>query len=151
MAIWSTSVWVRRATWTAGPPWVQQFFTQAVEVVGYVPEWVTTDGHDAYPRAIRETLGEAVMHRCSRYLNNRIEHDHRGGCPRAQHRYYPMRGFWSVVAASTFCTRRVPAFEEVRQFFRVCTTMRQHVPALSAQRQAFCLRWTALMDALLAA
>jgi transposase-like protein len=121
----------------------KQFFTQAVEVVGYIPEQVTTDGHDAYPRAIRETLGEAVTHRCSRYLNNRIEQDHRG----IKQRYYPMRGFGSVVAASRFCR----AFEEVRQLFRVRTMMRQRAPALSTQRQVFCVRWTALMDELLAA
>ncbi len=38
-----------------------------------MPERVTTDGHDASPRVIRETLGDAVTHRTSRYLNNRIE------------------------------------------------------------------------------
>ena len=59
----------------------KQFFTQAVEVVGHVPERVTTDGHDAYPRAIRETLGEEVAHRTNPYLNNRLEQDHRAGCP----------------------------------------------------------------------
>ncbi len=51
----------------------QRFFRQAVETVGHLPERVTTDGHDAYPRAIREALGDAVMHRTSRYLNNRME------------------------------------------------------------------------------
>ncbi len=51
----------------------QRFFRQAVATAGHLPERVTTDGHDAYPRAIRETLGDAVMHRTSRYLNNRIE------------------------------------------------------------------------------
>jgi transposase-like protein len=32
----------------------------------------------AYPRAIRTELGEHVRHRTSRYLNNRLEQDHRG-------------------------------------------------------------------------
>ena len=32
-----------------------------------LPEQATTDGHAAYPRAIRETLGSGVTHRCSRY------------------------------------------------------------------------------------
>jgi transposase-like protein len=54
------------------------FFRQAVATVGQLPERVTTDGHDADPRAIRETLGERVTHRTSRYLNNRLEQDHRG-------------------------------------------------------------------------
>ena len=42
------------------------------------PDRVTTDGHDAYPRAIRTELGKQVRHRTSRYLNNRHEQDHRG-------------------------------------------------------------------------
>jgi putative transposase len=31
----------------------QQFFKQAVEICGSVPDRVTTDGHSSYPRAIR--------------------------------------------------------------------------------------------------
>jgi len=54
----------------------KRFFARSIEVVGHIPEKVTTDGHDAYPRAIRETLGEDVVHRCSRYMNNKIEQDH---------------------------------------------------------------------------
>ena len=56
----------------------KQFFAQALAVAGQPPERVTTDGHDAYPRAIRETLGRTVLHRCSHYLNSRLEQDHRG-------------------------------------------------------------------------
>ncbi len=67
----------------------KRFFTSALAVAERVPEKVTTDGHDSYPRAIRETLGEDVTHRCNPYLNNRIEQDHRG----IKQRYYPMRGF----------------------------------------------------------
>jgi len=63
----------------------KRFFEQAVETVGHAPDRVTTDGHDSYPRAIRETLGDDVMHRCSPYLNNRLEQDHRG----IKQRYYP--------------------------------------------------------------
>jgi putative transposase len=33
----------------------KRFFRQARAVVGSAPTRVTTDGHDAYPRAIRET------------------------------------------------------------------------------------------------
>ena len=43
-----------------------------------MPDRVTTDGHDSYPRAIRSELGKGVRHRTSRYLNNRLEQDHRG-------------------------------------------------------------------------
>jgi len=77
----------------------KRFFTQAVEVVGHAPERVTTDGHDSYPRAIREMLGSDVIHRCNHSLNNRLEQDHRG----IKQRYYPMRGFGSVASASRFC------------------------------------------------
>src|SRR5436309_383030 len=51
----------------------KQFFTQARQVVGHKPVRVTTDGHHAYPRAIRRILGRNVEHRNSRYLNNRLE------------------------------------------------------------------------------
>src|SRR5512135_1151996 len=74
----------------------KRFFMQAVVLVGHSPERVTTDGHDAYPRAIREMLGNDVLHRTNKYLNNRLEQDHRG----IKQRYYPMRGFGSVVSAS---------------------------------------------------
>ena len=56
----------------------RRFFKRALDVVGHTPERVTTDGYDSYPRAIRETLGHEVIHRCNRSLNNRIEQDHRG-------------------------------------------------------------------------
>jgi transposase-like protein len=113
----------------------KRFFKQAVDVVGHTPERVTTDGHDSYPRAIRETLGSDVLHRTNRYLNNRLEQDHRG----IKQRYYPMRGFGSVASASRFCR----AFDEVRQFFRVRTTMKQKV-SLAEQREVFRQRLDAL-------
>lgn len=78
----------------------RRFFRQALAIAEHTPEQVTTDGHDAYPRAIRETLGDHVAHRCSRYKNNRIEQDHRG----IKQRYYAMRGFGSFVSAARFCT-----------------------------------------------
>ena len=42
----------------------QRFFRGAVSVTGKVPRQVTSDGHDSYPRAIREVLGPKVEHRC---------------------------------------------------------------------------------------
>src|SRR4051795_7227957 len=56
----------------------QRFFRSAQSMVNSVPEQVTTDGHDSYPRAIRDTLGPKVKHRCSAYMNRRIERNHRG-------------------------------------------------------------------------
>jgi len=55
----------------------QRFFACALKAVGQPPEKVTTDVYDSYPRAVRETLGPDVHHGASRYMNNRIEHDHR--------------------------------------------------------------------------
>jgi putative transposase len=121
----------------------KRFFEQAVETVGHAPDRVTTDGHDSYPRAIRETLGDDVTHRCSPYLNNRLEQDHRG----IKQRYYPMRGFGKFDAASRFCR----AFDEQRQYFRMRPAMCQGLPPLSEQRREHCARWKALMNELMAA
>lgn len=99
-----------------------RFFKGALEIAEQAPDRVTTDGHDSYPRAIHETLGEDVKHRCNPYLNNRIEQDHRG----VKQRYYPKRGFGTFDAASRFYR----AFDEQRHFFRMRTTMRQRVPPL---------------------
>ena len=87
-------------------PSAKRFFKAALELAGQTPERVTTDGQDSYPRAIRETLGEEVRHRCNPYLNNWIEQDHRG----IKQRYYPMRGFGNVDAAGRLCQ----AFDEQR-------------------------------------
>ena len=56
----------------------RRFFRNARAVSGHAPDRVTTDGHAAYPRAIRGTLGRKVIHRRNRYLNNRLEQEHRG-------------------------------------------------------------------------
>ncbi len=56
----------------------KRFFVCALKTVGQTPEKVTTDGHDSYPRAVRETLSPDVSQRTSRSMNNRIEQDHPG-------------------------------------------------------------------------
>src|SRR5271166_115414 len=40
----------------------QRFFRSARSVAGFVPDRVTTDGHNSYPRASRSTLGRSVRH-----------------------------------------------------------------------------------------
>jgi transposase-like protein len=97
----------------------KRFFRQAVAVVGRRPARVTTDGHDAYPRGIRETVGTKVRYRHSMYLNNRLEQDHRG----IKQRYYPMRGFGNARSAGRFCR----AYEELRHHFRRRRRMGQQV------------------------
>ena len=54
------------------------FFQPALKVSGRPPARGSTDGHDSTPRAIREEIGAAVLHRTNRYDNNWIEQDHRG-------------------------------------------------------------------------
>ena len=114
----------------------QHFFRGARAVVGHAPDRVTTDGHDAYPRAIRKTLGRKVVHRRNRYLNNRLEQDHRG----IKQRYYPLRGFGSFEAAARFCT----AHDELRDYFRSRKTTGEAV-SLADRRHAFRDRWAALL------
>jgi transposase-like protein len=120
----------------------QRFLATALEIAGPAPTQVTTDGHDAYPRAIRETLGDAVIHRTSRYKNNRIEQDHRG----IKQRYYPMRGFGSFAAAARFCA----SFEEQRQYFRPVAHSGE-AASLANRRRLFQDRWGAIMAAMAAA
>ncbi len=121
----------------------KRFFKAALEVTEQVPEKVTTDEHDAYPRASRETLGDEVTHRCNPYLNNRLEQDHQG----IKQRYYPRRSFGNFDAASRFCQ----AFDEQRHYFRKRPGMCQPLPPLSEQRREYCARWMALMSELMAA
>jgi transposase-like protein len=113
----------------------KRFFIGAKDVVGHKPSRVTTDGHDSYPRAIRRILGRKVVHRTSRYLNNRMEQDHRG----IKQRYYPMRGFGSFASASRFCR----AFDEQRDYFRYRTRPKEKV-TLPDQRLMFRQRFGAL-------
>jgi putative transposase len=125
----------------------KRFFRQAKDIVGHAPDRVTTDGHIAYPRAIRRILGRKVVHRTSRYLNNRLEQDHRG----IKQRYYPMRGFGNFDSASRFCR----AFDEQRDYFRspsfvLRTSPKQTVP-LPEQRHMFRQRFGALQYLLMTA
>lgn len=83
-----------------------------------------------------------VVHRTKKYLNNRLEQDHRD----IKQRYYPMREFVSAASAACFCR----TFDEVRLFFRVRTTMKQKV-SLAEQRRLFSHRLEALKVMVLAA
>jgi putative transposase len=90
-------------------------------VTGITPVRVTTDGHNSYPRAIRTELGKGVRHRTNRYLNNRIEQDHRG----IKGRYQPMREFKTSASTARFCR----SCDELRNFLRSRSNRNQHVPA----------------------
>src|SRR4051812_3100257 len=117
------------------------FFRSARAVTGVTPDRVTTDGHDSYPRAIRTELGRGVRHRTSRYLNNRLEQDHRG----LKGRYRPMRGFKCPRSAARFCR----GHDELRDFLRPRSRHNQHVPA--DRRRLLLLRKTVAVLAVLEA
>ncbi len=119
----------------------KKFFEQALSVVGHAPTSVTTDGHRSYPRAVREILGNEVMHRTNVYLNNRIEQDHWG----IKQRYYPMRGFGDIESAARFCR----TFDELRQYFRA-RSLEQDTLSLAQQRQLFRERFAGVFDLVIA-
>ena len=121
----------------------QRFFRGTLSsVVERAPRQVTTDGHDSYPRAIGEVLGTKVEHRCSAFLNRRIEQDHRG----VKQRYYPMLGFGAFQSAQRCCR----AFEEMRQYFRPRRKRKQFV-SLARYRRQFVTRVRALESMFLTA
>ena len=117
------------------------FFRSAKVATGVTPVRVTTDGHDAYPKAIRTELGLQVRHRTNRYLNNRLEQDHRG----IKGRCRPMLGLKSIASAARYCR----CHDELRNFLRCRSQMRQHVPAATRRWQH--MRKTAIALHLLAA
>ncbi len=115
------------------------FFRSAKAVTGITPDRVTSDGHDSYPRAIRTELGRRVRHRTNRYLNNRLEQDHRG----IKGRYRPMRGFKCPRSADRFCR----AYDELRHFLRPRSRHNEHVSA--DRRRLLLLRRTVTVLAIL--
>ena len=117
------------------------FFRSAKAVTSMMPDRVTTDGHDSYPRAIRTELGRRVRHRTSRYLNNRLEQDHRG----IKGRCRPMRGFKCPRSAARFCR----GHDELRNFLRLRSRHHRHVPADS--RRLLLLRRTVAVLGILGA
>jgi putative transposase len=104
----------------------RRFFRSARSVAGFVPDRVTTDGHNSYPRAIRSSLGRYVRHRMGVYLNNGLEQDHRG----IKGRIRSMRGFKEHEAVDRFCREH----DELRNFLRSRSRHNQYVPASRRRR-----------------
>jgi len=117
----------------------EAFFRSARTVTEVVPDRVTTDGHDSYPGAIKAELGDSVLHRTNRYLNNHLEQDHRG----IKQRTHSMCGFKRFVSAERFCH----IYEEVRNFFRA-RSRRNEVVSLAWQRALHLGRMRVLMSTL---
>jgi hypothetical protein len=94
---------------------------------------------DACPPSDPTTLGEGVKHCTSRYLNNRLEQDHRG----IKGRYQPMRGFKCPRSAGRFC----------RGYDVLCNLLRSrscpHQPVSANHRRLHSLRCTATAMAIL--
>jgi transposase-like protein len=114
----------------------EAFFRSAWTVTGVAPDRITTDGHDAYPRAIRNVFGDRVTHRTNRYLNNQVEQDHRG----IKQRHRPMGGFKHGKSAARFCR----LFDEIRAFFRP-RSRRNQVVSLTQRRDLHHDRFAQLM------
>ena len=108
----------------------EDFFKQAQKTTGITPEQITTDKEPALYPAIKNVFGDATKHRDNKYMNNRIEQNHRG----IKSRYKVMKGFKNPFCALIICT----AFEEIRQFFRMKNTTRSERRGLITPRiQAF--------------
>jgi transposase-like protein len=77
------------------------FFRKAIRREGRPPQTITLDGYAASHRAVREMKNDGLLPgrtklRSSKYLNNRIEQDHRG----IKSRTRPMLGFKSFSTAA---------------------------------------------------
>jgi putative transposase len=114
----------------------EAFFRSAWTVTGMIPDRITTDGHDAYPRAIRNVFGDRVRHRTNRHLNNHLEQDHRG----IKQRYRPTCGLKTFATAVRFCH----CFEEIRAFLRPRSHRNQPL-TLAQRRHTHQGRFTRLM------
>jgi putative transposase len=123
-------------------PAAEAFFRSARTITGSVPERVTTDGHNSYPGAVKAELGDAVLHRTNRYLNNHLEQDHRG----IKQRTRPMGGFKSVESAKRFCR----VHDEVQSFLRP-RSRRNKVVSLGQRRLLYAARTRILLTSLAAA
>ena len=70
----------------------ETFFKQAALTTGVYPEQITTDKEPALTPAIENVFGDYTTHRDNKFMNNRLEQDHRG----IKSRYKPMKGFKNV-------------------------------------------------------
>jgi transposase-like protein len=120
----------------------ETFFHSAWTVIGVTPERITNDGHDAYPRAIRNVFGDQMIHRTDRYVNNHLEQDHRG----SRQRYRSMGGFKADATAVYFCG----LFDEICSFLRSQSGRNQPL-SLAQRRDIHQARFIQLMELMAAA
>ena len=104
----------------------ESFFEQSAKTCGIYPYMITTDKEPALYPAIKNTFGDYTDHRDNKFMNNRLEQDHRG--PKS--RIDVMKGFKNIFNAQIFCT----VFEEIRQFFRMKNKTRSEKRRIFAPR-----------------
>ncbi len=92
------------------------FFERALASSNGAPTRITSDKANCYPPALRALL-PATEHRCSKYLNNRLERDHQF----LKGRVRPMRRFKSIATANTVCRGHAL----IRNLGRGCTRLRR--------------------------
>lgn len=108
----------------------EAFFNQAKNTTGVTPEQITTDKEPALYAAIKNVFNNKTKHRDNKYMNNRMEQDHRG----IKSRYKVMKGFKCFFCALIFCT----AFEEIRQLFRMSNKTRgERRKIIASKNQTF--------------
>ena len=91
---------------------------------------ITLDGEQTLHNGVTETFQGAVDIRNSKFMNNRIEQDHRG----IKDWYRNMRGFKAIFSALILYT----VFEESRQHFKMQgKTRSQRRGLLASKFQAF--------------
>jgi len=115
-----------------------RFFARARTVVGHAPEKVTTDGHDAYPRAVRAERRPQVRHRTRRSMHKRMEQDHRGVKQRDS--------VGSFDAAARVCTAHDALHDHLRSRQPLTETV-----SVADQRRLFHEHWGAVCAGLQAA
>jgi putative transposase len=90
------------------------FLEQAVATTGVKAKEITSDKNNTYPKAIKKVLGKKTKHRTAKYLNNKMEQNHRG----VRQRTDVMLNFKSLDSAKRFCQ----AFEELKEHLRTRKT-----------------------------
>ncbi|MDF1761178.1 MAG: IS6 family transposase [Coxiellaceae bacterium] len=106
-----------------------RFFKQCHQITSVTPEQITTNKESGFSDAIQTVFGQSTIHRDVKYLNNRMEQNHRG----IKSWYRPMKGFKSPWPAMILCH----AFEEIRQFFRSQHPLSKHRSLIASKFREF--------------
>ena len=108
----------------------EAFFAQCHATTEVTPIQVTVDKERALRNGIECTFDGNTKVRDNKYMNNRMEQDHRG----VKDWYRNMRGFKNIFSALKLLT----IFEEFRQFFKqIGKTRAQRRSQLASQFQTF--------------